>query len=315
MEDNLIPKNIDAKQKSLMSPYTLGSLSLILTTILWGSTFTITNQVTQIIPPLLYMGIRYLLGFIVFLPMWNRLKVMDLQKWKITLIASLLLWSSFVLQTIGIQLTTAAKSAFITGFNVILVPLFTAGIYRQRVKPIIWVSTVIALIGISLMSFAGFSSIELGDVLVLISGVLYAFYIIYIERVVDKIDLVPFSAFQLGFLSIFSFFTSFIFEDMVSFISQNRATLFSRDIILIMVYMGVIATSIATIAQMYGQYHVSATRAAIIYALEPIFGALFAVFIGREILSWQTIVGGILVVGGILISIERSPQKDKIDFA
>ncbi|MHA1618406.1 MAG: DMT family transporter [Promethearchaeota archaeon] len=312
-DDQFNPSTIDTKipipDSNSNQKYLLGTLFLLITTILWGSTFTITNQLTQIIPPMFYMGVRYLIGFLAFLPFFKHFKSMNAKTWKITLIASFLLWTSFMLQTIGIKLTTAAKSAFITGLNVIMIPIFAAIIYRQKVRPVIWLSTILALFGISLMSFAGFDQIALGDILVLICDVFYALYVLYLERVLPKVNIIAFSAFQLLSLSLASFFVSLIFENVTDSIFSQLDQVFSLHNLILLLYMGLIATSFATIIQMHGQHRVPATRAALIYALEPIFGALFAVILGNEILGWQTLVGGVLIVGGIFLSIERSSTK------
>ena len=157
----------------------LGTLLLLITTILWGTTFVITNQVTQIVPPMFYMGVRYLVGVVMFLPFIGRLRKLTKKHWKHAIIAGMLCWASFALQTYGIMLTTATKSAFITGLNVIMVPIFVALIFHRKVGNKIWVATFLALLGVFVMSFSGLEgSFEWGDLLVLICDVFYAFYII-----------------------------------------------------------------------------------------------------------------------------------------
>ncbi|WP_457559589.1 DMT family transporter [Candidatus Harpocratesius sp.] len=290
-------------------PSYLGIIFLLITTILWGSTFTITNQITQYVSPMFYMAIRYLIGFLVFLPFFHHFRQTNLEFWKITLKASSLLWASFALQTIGIQLTTAAKSAFITGLNVIMVPIFAALIYRQKVRKIIWISTLLALIGISLMSLSGLNRFEFGDFLVFLCDIFYALYILYLEKKLPHVDLIAFSAFQLAFLSCFSFIASFIFENSFSKFTLSLISLVQPPFGWYILYMGLIATSAATLFQMKGQKMVSATQAAIVFALEPIFGAFFAVIIGNEELTWQIIVGGTLIMAGIFLTIEILPKN------
>lgn len=290
----------------------LGILFLLVTTILWGSTFTLNHRLTQEIPVGFYMFIRYFLGFLGFLPFFHRFRHITPSQWKVTIIAGLLLWASFIFQTFGIMLTSAAKSSFITGLNVIMVPIFVAGFYKQKVRKIVWLSSVLALIGISLMSFTNISKIEWGDVLVLISSVFYALYIIYIEHAIKQVDLIAFSAFQLAVLAVLSILFSALFEGILAPGVLSLNSIFGYPNIAIILYMGFLATSFATIIQMNGQKLVTATQAAIIYALEPIFGALFAVLIGNELLSYQTIIGGILIVGGIFLSIEKTPTNPSL---
>lgn len=286
----------------------ISELLLVTTTILWGTTFIITNKVTQIVPPMFYMGVRYLIGFIAFLPFIGHLKKIDKKQLKIAFIASFLVWASFALQTVGIKLTTATKSAFITGLNVIMVPIFVAIFYKKKVPVKIWISTILALAGVSIMTFGGFDSIELGDVLVLICDVFYALYIIYLDNNLKHVDTIGFSIILVFLLSFFSFIVSFLFEPIDLIFGDLSDQIFTLSNLWIMIYMGIIATMIATLTQTFGQRHVNSTRTAIIFALEPLFATFFAVVFG-EILNWQTIVGGIIIIGGILISIERTKAK------
>jgi drug/metabolite transporter (DMT)-like permease len=102
-----------------------GELLLVTTTLLWGTTFIVTNILTQIIPPMFYMGVRYLIAVLGFIPFYSHLKHLTKEELKIALIAGTICWISFATQTIGIKLTTATKSAFLTGLNILMVPIFT----------------------------------------------------------------------------------------------------------------------------------------------------------------------------------------------
>lgn len=314
MEKSPLVDSVNRNEENLKNqalPHSIGIILLFLTVVIWGSTFTITNQVTQHIPPIFYMAFRYLIGFLVYIPFFRHFKSLNRKFWKITLIASFMLWASFALQTIGIQLTTAAKSAFITGLNVIMIPIFAALIYKKRVRGIIWISTLLALIGVSIMSFTGFDSIELGDILVFICDIFYAFYILYLERKLPYVELISFSAFQLAFLSLFSFIYTIIFEISFNSFIPTFENFLQPPFLWFILYMGIIATSSATIIQMKGQRAVSATQSAIIYALEPIFGALFAAILGNENITWQIIVGGGLIMVGIFLSISKNESQSQ----
>ncbi|UYP44647.1 hypothetical protein NEF87_000932 [Candidatus Lokiarchaeum ossiferum] len=297
------PSGSTSKQKRI------SELLLVTTTILWGTTFIITNTVTQVVPPMFYMGVRYLIGFLAFLPFLAHLKRIDIKQLKIAFIASFLVWASFALQTIGIKLTTATKSAFITGLNVIMVPIFIAIFYKKKVPVKIWISTVLALLGVSIMTFGGFDSIELGDILVLICDVFYALYIIYLDNNLKHVDTIGFSIILVFLLSFCSFIVSFIFEPIDQIFGDLSSQIFTLGNLWIMLYMGVVATMIATLTQTFGQRHVNSTRTAIIFALEPLFATFFAV-LGNESLNWQTIIGGIIIILGIFISIERAKPID-----
>ncbi len=217
-------------------------------------------------------------------------------------------WASFALQTVGIQLTSAAKSAFITGLNIIMVPLFVAAFFKTKVPLKIWISTVLALVGVSVMSFVGFDRVETGDLLVLACDVFYALYIIYLDRNLKKVDLIAFSMVVLFQLSLYSFLTSLIFEPWASIFGELAPQIFTLENGLVMLYMGIIATTVAQMTQVYGQSHVSSTRTAIIFALEPLFATFFAVVFG-EFLTQKIVIGGVLILIGVLVSIEKSSKK------
>jgi drug/metabolite transporter (DMT)-like permease len=289
-------------------------LLLVLTTLLWGSTFIMTNVLTQTIPPMLYMGVRYLIATLGFLPFYGHLKHFTKEHWKIAIIGGTICWISFATQTIGIMLTTATKSAFLTGLNILMVPIFVALLFKKPVPNKIWLSTVIAVVGVLIMSFAGFDAIALGDILVLICDVFYAFYIIYLERNLKKIDVIGFSIVLLFLISFYSLITSLIFEPVAEIFATASPTIFSWRILGVFLYLGIIATMGATLTQNFGQKYVNSTRSAIIYALEPLFATFFAVLFG-ETLVFKTIVGGILIITGIFISIERkqTPTEKKSD--
>ncbi len=297
MDQQTEPKS-SAKQQSI------AMVLLLITTILWGSTFIITNKLTQIIPPMFYMFLRYIIGFFVFLPFIGRLRKFTKKQFMIGFIAGTLVWASFSVQTIGIKLTTATKSAFITGLSVIMVPIFSALFFKDKISTRIWISTIIALIGVSVMSIIGLEKFAIGDLLVLICDVFYAIYIIYLSRNLKSIDIIGVSTIIVFFISLYSLIASILFEDF-NYTFKNMNNIFENSgILLLLLYMGICATSIATLTQNFGQKHLSSTKAAIIFATEPLFATFFAV-LGNESLNLQIIIGGIIILIGILLSIEK----------
>ncbi len=289
----------------------IGTILLIITTIIWGSTFIITNILTQIVPPMFYMGVRYLIGFIAFIPFLGRLKSFTKKQFKIAFIAGSLCWASFALQTVGIKLTTATKSAFITGLNVIMIPIFLAIFFKTKISKKIWISTFFALVGVSILSFGGVENPSIGDLLVFICDIFYALYVIYIGMHLKDIDTIGLSAIVVFIISLFSFIISFIFEDMQYIFGEGASSIFTYQNLGIMLYMGLIATTISNLTQNYGQTHISAAKTAIIFSLEPLFATFFAI-LGKESLNLQIIIGAVLIFTGIVLSIEKKANSDFI---
>lgn len=275
---------------------------LILTTIIWGTTFIITKMAISVIPPLFYMGERFLFASLVFLPVLKRFKGFNLEQLKISLVGGLIFFISNATQTIGMKFTSASNAGFITGLNVILVPVFLAIIFKQKVNKYLWIGVILSIIGIGFLSFRGFESLSLGDPLVLICAIMYAFYIIYIDRNLSKIDIYVFSMVQLLAISGYSFISSSIFENWGVIFSSGVSSIFTINNFLILLYMGAIASSSTIVFQIYGQRHVSPTRCAIIFSLEPVFAGFFAVIIGHEIINFYMIIGASLIFIGIMIA-------------
>jgi len=303
--------NTDNKNISNSKQLKIGTILLVVTTIIWGSTFIITKILTQIVPPMFYMGVRYLIGFIAFIPFLGRLKTFTKKQFKIAFIAGTLCWASFALQTVGIKLTTATKSAFITGLNVIMIPIFLAIFFKKKISKKIWISTFFALIGVSILSFGGIEKPSIGDLLVFICDIFYALYVIYIGMHLKDIDTIGISAIVVFIISVFSFIISFIFEDMQYIFGDGASSIFTYQNLGIMLYMGLIATTISNLTQNYGQTHISAAKTAIIFSLEPLFATFFAV-LGKESLNIQIIIGAILIFTGIVLSIEKKANSDFI---
>ena len=306
--------NQQTELKSSAKEQSIAVSLLLITTILWGSTFIITNKLTQFIPPMIYLGVRYLIGFLAFLPFIGRLRKFTKKQFKMGFIAGTLVWASFSVQTIGIKLTTATKSAFITGLNVIMVPIFSAMFFKEKVSARIWISTILALIGVSVMSFigTGFDGISIGDILVLICDVFYALYIIYLSLNLKSVDIIGITVIIIFLISFYSFIASIIFEDMNYIFNEGRNVIFTFKNFGILLYMGICATNIATLTQNYGQRHLSSSKAAIVFASEPLFATFFAV-LGNETLNLQIIIGGILIIAGILLSIEKPKIEQNIE--
>ena len=293
----------DSKYKKRLS-----ETLLVLTTVLWGTTFIITETLVNTIPPLFYLGIRFLIGALVFLPFIKRFKL-NKKIIKISFFGGLLYFISIVAQTYGLKdpQTSASEGAFITSLSVIMVPIILSIFSRKKLPLRLWIGVISAVLGTATMTLVGnevgSEGISTGDILIFICAVFYALYIIYIGNKTHEIDMIVFSAMQVFFISILSFFTSALTEFHIVF--ENINSIFSFSNVLVLIYMGAVATSLPFIFQTYGQKHVSSQRAAMIFALEPVFASFFAVIIGGNTFNWQTIIGGVFIFAGIFVSIEK----------
>ena len=208
-----------------MKKQAISAAELLLTAFIWGVAFVAQSVGMDYIGPFTFNCVRSIIGGLVLIPLVvilgkkNRTdKTAEEAKEykKNTVIGGiccgicLCVASNF--QQFGIMHTTVGKAGFITALYIIIVPIL--GIFmKKRVAPIVWVSSVIAVIGFYLLSISGRVSINKGDILVLICAVLFSVHILVIDYFSPKGEGVTISCIQ--------FFTSGILCGIMMFLFEN----------------------------------------------------------------------------------------------
>jgi len=283
----------------------IANFLLILTTILWGTSFIITKNLTQEVPIFLYLGIRFSIAIIGFIPYFIRIKRMNRKILLFGILTGLMYYFAIVFQTLGIQTTTAGKAAFITGLSTIMVPFITWLGFRKVIKKRVWLAVIISISGMVFLLLEGESNIIIGDFLVLICAVLYAFFIILNDKYVRVVDVYLYSAVQLIVISVLCFGGSFLLNETFDLLSM------SVPFWLIFIYMGIAVTTGAFIFQNWSQQYQGPSQTAIIFTLEPVFAVIFASFIiGNETMSLVGWLGCTLIFFAILITVLKNKTKN-----
>lgn len=280
---------------------------LILTTILWGSTFIITKNMIQEVPIFIYLGLRFLIALIGFAPFLYRLKEINKNIVVFGSFAGLIYFIAIVFQTYGLQTTSAGKAGFITGLASVMVPFIVWILYKKPLDKKIWFAVGLLIFGLALLMLEGESGIIIGDILVLICAFFCALFIIMNDKYVRIVDVYLYSIVQLLVITILCFSFSFLINEDYDLSSANIS------IWLIMIYMGLIVTTLTFFFQNWSQKHIEPSKTAIIFTLEPVFAVLFASWIiGREVLSWQGWLGCGLIFLAILITVIKSRERFEI---
>ncbi|MBA7579115.1 hypothetical protein ES708_20982 [subsurface metagenome] len=279
----------------------IANFLLILTTVLWGTTFIITKNLTQEVPIFLYLGLRFSLAIFGFLPYFIHIKKINKKIVLYGALTGLIYCFAIIFQTFGLQTTTAGKAGFITGLSTIMVPFLTWFWFKKTLKKRIWLAVIISVFGMSLLLLEGESSIVVGDFLVLICAVFCAFHIVLTDKFVRLVDVYLYSIVQLTTISLFCFGSSFLFNETYDLINVGL------PFWLIMIYMGVIVTAGTFIFQNWAQQHQGPSQTAIIFTLEPVFAIIFASFIiGNETMNWMGWLGCALIFIAILITVLKN---------
>ncbi len=213
----------------------------------------------------------------------------------------LFLGSGYLFQTIGLDLTTAATTGFITGLYVVLTPILGALVLKTHVTRNEWIGVAMATIGLALLSLKGLT-IGLGELSVLLSALFFALHILGLGRWSGKFATYPLTVVQLGTIALLSSILAIIDDgyELPNTDQEWKATIFTA----------LLATSIAFLVQTWSQSKMDATIVAVVLTLEVVFAALFAVIAGQESLTLRALIGGTLIFAAmIFMQIRQSDDQ------
>lgn len=279
-----------------MTKQTKADLALTLITIGWGSSFILSKIVISQMPTFNFLAIRFFIATLICGIIFYK-KILKVDKYTIKMgsLLGVLLFLHYATQTVGLEYTTASKSAFITAVNVILVPIFSACVLKNIPNKSSIVGAVVALIGMGLLSFStgnGDMSINIGDVYTLISAVIFAVYVIAVGKYTTKLDSITFAIVQITVVGILSF--------IMSILTETPTLPSSKEAWVSIIILSVVCTSAAYIVQNVAQRFTSPTHTALIYTGEPVYAAIFGYLFFKEVLNTQGTIGAVLIVGAVL---------------
>ncbi|MBA7552168.1 hypothetical protein ES705_44723 [subsurface metagenome] len=206
----------------------------------------------------------------------------------------------YTLQTVGLKYTTATKAGFITGFSVVLVPIISFLLLKEKVSRDSVIGVALATLGLWFLNYNSSFSFNLGDFLVLLCAFSFAMHIISVGLFSKKLDYVLLAITQITVVFVLSLFMALIFERSAIHLS------YSSDIWWSILITGIFATALAFYMQNRFQRHSTATKTAIIFSGEPIFAAVFAYLLLGEKVSLIAWAGGLLIIFGMIVSQKES---------
>jgi len=248
-----------------------------------------------------YTGVRFLLAAGILLAFFFRRMIKipgsTLRKGAVL---GILVFGGFTVQTVGLQYTTASKSAFFTGLLVVLTPIMyyflqpVLKLERKSLRIGNLVGVLSAATGLYLLTSPTGSGFNKGDALTLVCAPLFAFYIVYLDFASVEPDKVQLTFVQFVLCGVLGFLSAVFFENIrIDYTSQS---LFS------LLYLTVFATVISMWVQNRFQGDTTPTRAAVIFSMEPVVAGILAYMVRGEILGTAGIAGAGIIVGGVLVS-------------
>ncbi|MDR3412810.1 MAG: DMT family transporter [Formivibrio sp.] len=269
-------------------------LMLLGVTLVWGTTFPLLKAIAVDLSGVEISAIRFVLAAVCLLPF---LRKTSRAVWRDGALLGGFALISYVAQAYGLQHISSNRSAFLTSLNVLMVPLL-GFVFGRGLSWNALVAALLACLGIGLMSWEGGGNLR-GDSATVLSALAYALYVIFLSQRAGRHDSRQLAATQITLMAVFGCVW------MVA--SADTRTLVSLPVRMLshlpaLIYLGVVASAGMLFLQALAQRHVSAEKAAIVYAMEPVFAALFGWLWLSESLGVRGALGGVLVVMAMILS-------------
>jgi drug/metabolite transporter (DMT)-like permease len=291
----------DVERTEPVSMRLRADVALVLVTLVWGSSFVVVKNVLAEAPPLALVFFRFLIATVVCLPLTFRRPISPGLLRDGAIVGSLLA-AGMIFQVLGQTEMSASKAAFLTGLSVVLTPF--AAFLRTRQLPSLENGVGITLAGMGFVLLTlpqGGEPINRGDVLVFACGVVFAFYIVELGVRAGRHDPSRLTVVQLAVVAGIAGMVAVVFRAAGAAV-ESRAIVWEGTFLRSVLYLATIGTIGTFLTQTWAQRHMSATHAAIIFALEPVWATLLAAWLLGERLGRTGLWGGALVLAGIVVS-------------
>jgi drug/metabolite transporter (DMT)-like permease len=284
--------------------------ALVLNTVVWGATFVLVKAALLDVSPLLFLALRFSLATGALLALFRgSLRVPFTGKaWAAGALAGVFLFAGYLFQTLGLRLTTAPKSAFITGLTSVLVPLLAALVYRNRPQVSEVAGVLVATAGLGLMTLEGAGagapgSISRGDLLTFFCAIGFAAHIVTLGHFSENVRFQLLSVAQVGAAAVLAL-SSFWW-------AETPQVRWRPAVICAILVTGLLATALAFTIQAWAQQYTTSTRTGLIYMLEPVFAWITSYCIMGEGLSGRAAAGAALILGGVVL-VELKPWNPRL---
>ena len=291
---------------------------LLLTAFIWGVTFVFQTTGMETLGPFGFSAFRFLVGSIAILPiaLWE---MREVNLWSLSTTASAqisakerrnIFWGTIILgvimfigsalQQVSLGITSVANTAFLTTLYVPLVPILGFVLFSKNIGKWRWFAVGIFVVGSWMMSGVSPDEAVIGDIMVVIGAVFWAFHIMLVGWLAQHTK----APFQLAFMqtvitAILSFIVLFLVE-----------TFTIADVMAVMpeiLFAGVMSTGLGFTLQLVAQQHCSNAAAAILLSLEGVIAAFAGWILLDQVMVAIAIMGAALIFIAVLV-VELTPE-------
>jgi drug/metabolite transporter (DMT)-like permease len=294
-------------------------------TVLWGSTFVVTKDVVRELAPLPFLCVRFGLGAIVLLGLYGKQLAAAGDRRRLVrdgVVLGLLNSCGLVLQVFGQAYTTASKSAFVTSLNTPLTPVFGFLLYRMRPSLPQRVAVCLATVGVMALTWPGAGArYNPGDLITVAAAAMYALVIVEMSRRGPRHQALPLTVVQVSAAAALFFVLLLVSRATLATVPlarlpemlrlEARPFSVSPRGALELAYMGLVCTVVTFAGQTWAMARLSATHAAVIFALEPVFATVMALCVDGAA-EWPGAggaAGAALILVAVLVSEIRLARR------
>ncbi len=293
-----------------------GSLMLLLAAVIWGSAFVAQTLGMDHIGPFTFQAVRSLMGAVALLPV---ILIFERQKKNTGIkhkeahyqskdlllggtLCGLVLFVAINLQQFGLLYTTPGKAGFLTAMYILIVPIY--GLFLKHKPPMsLWVSVLIAAVGLYLLSVTEQFTISLGDILLIFCAFAFAGQILIIDHFVEKVNAIKLCSLQFLVCGLLSAIAMFAFEQ------PNLGAI--KDAIGPLLYAGVLSSGVAYTLQIMAQKTTPPALASLLMSLEAVFAVLAGILVLGQVPSMRELAGSALMFIAIVLAQRTEPQKQQ----
>ncbi|MFL2696342.1 MAG: DMT family transporter [Candidatus Actinomarina sp.] len=265
-------------------------IALVTSALLFGSTFAVVKDLISDLTPVNIVFLRYLLATLLFLITGG---VPEKKYIKPGLLMGLFLWIGYITQTIGLETTSTINSGVVTGFYIVLTPIFSKYINKNSIHKKNLIGSIAGFSGILLIALNDLDQL-FGNLFTLICATGYALHIVMVEKYVKDLNISKLMFVQSGVGSILC----------IPFLNYENLNI-SFKFLLPIFFLGIVVNFCAFYLQLYGQKFINASTASLLFGLEGVFALLIGVFFVGEILNLLNWVGVVLILIAIFYVIKE----------
>ena len=268
---------------------------LLVTTFFWGVTFVIVKEAIRSTGVFVFLAQRFTAAALILVCICLVIRRPFSRRFlKQGTVMGLFLFGGYAFQTVALLYTTASNTAFLTGLNVVLVPLMGAFLYGYHVSRNTILGVVMAAAGLYLLCTDGDWFFNWGDMLAIVCAVSVSLHVIYTGKYAGGSDIYWLTAIQLGVVALLSILMTLSLGD--------RFLVWHPEIFDALVICVLFATVFAFIVQTAMQRLTSATHTALIFCMEPVFAAMCAYVMLGERFGVPGFIGALLILAGMILS-------------